>query len=115
MIYRILVDRPEGIWGMLPRELPGPSISNRRARFYFTELGWQRIGRFVATNAGRRGYVVKVIRRKQPSRSQIVYRDDLQVAILPRRFSPSNEQTCRRNAKRASEETRSKRCVRLHL
>jgi len=88
MIYRILVDHPAGIWGMLPSELRAPNISNRRTRFYFTELGWQKIGRFVANKAGRRGYVVKVIRRKQPSRSQIVYRDDLQVAILPRRSAP---------------------------
>jgi len=85
MIYRILVDHPANIWGMLPAELRAPNISNRRARFYFTERGWKKIGRFVATKAGRAGYVVKVIRRKQPGRSQIVYRDDLQVAILPRR------------------------------
>jgi hypothetical protein len=83
MIYRILIDHPANIWGMCPGELRAPNIANRRARFYFTERGWQKIGRFVATEARRAGHVVKVIRRKQPSRSQIVYRDNLQVAILP--------------------------------
>jgi len=60
-------------------------ITNKRARFYFTELGWQKVGRFVAAEAKRAGRVVKVIRRKRPSRSQIVYQDELQLAILPRK------------------------------
>ena len=85
MIYRILIDHPANIWVLPLGELVGPNISNRRARFYFTERGWQKVGRLAAAEARRRGHVVKVIRRKQPRRSQIVYRDDLQVAILPRR------------------------------
>jgi hypothetical protein len=85
MIYRILIDHPANIWVMPLGELEAPNISNRRARFYFTEHGWQKIGRLAAAEATRRGHVVKVIRRKQPDRSQIVYRDDLQVAILPTR------------------------------
>jgi hypothetical protein len=87
MIYRILVYHPGGVWRLLaelPTGLQAPNISNRRARFYFTERGWQKTGRVVAAEARRRGEVVKVIRRKQPRRSQI-YRDDLQVAILPTR------------------------------
>jgi hypothetical protein len=59
-------------------------ISNKRARFYFTELGWRKVGRFVAAEAKRTGRVVKVIRRKQPDRSQIVYQDELQLAVLRR-------------------------------
>ena len=34
---------------------------------------------------GQRGYVIKVIRRKNPRRSQIVYRDELQLALLPQK------------------------------
>jgi hypothetical protein len=66
------------------RGLRGPSITNLRARFYFTESGWEQVGRHVAAEARRLGHVVKVIRRKEPNLSEVVYRDDLQVAVLPR-------------------------------
>jgi hypothetical protein len=88
MIYRILVYHPGGVWRLLaelPTGLQALNIWNRRARFYFTKRGWQKTGRVVAAEARQRGNVVKVTRRKQPGRSQIVYRDDLQVAILPAR------------------------------
>ena len=64
--------------------LSSPQVSNPRARFYFTERGWAKVGRRVAAEAKRAGHVVKVIRRKQPERSQIVYRDELQLALLPK-------------------------------
>jgi hypothetical protein len=63
--------------------LKAPDITNPRARFYFTEAGWHQVGRIVAANARREGRVVKVIRRKNPHPSQIVYEDELQVAIIP--------------------------------
>jgi hypothetical protein len=50
---------------------------------YFTETGWEQVGKTVAANAQREGRVVKVIRRKNPEASQIVYQDALQVAIIP--------------------------------
>ena len=65
--------------------LPAPSITTSRARFYFTEIGWRRVGLAVAADARRRGHVIRVVRRKRPRPSQIVYRDLLQVAILPDR------------------------------
>jgi hypothetical protein len=65
--------------------LRSPNIANRRARFYFTERGWRKVGRHVAGEARRIGHIVKVIRRKEPARSQVVYRDALQVALLPLR------------------------------
>jgi hypothetical protein len=65
--------------------LRAPAISNPRARFYFTELGWLTVGRHVAAEARRLGHVVKIVRRKNPSQSQIVYKDKLQMAILQRR------------------------------
>lgn len=68
---------------MWERGLKAPDITNSRARFYFTEAGWRQVGRYVAAQARRDGHVVRVIRRKNPARSQVVYRDDLQLALLP--------------------------------
>ena len=65
------------------RGLHAPEIHNERARFYFTERGWELVGRYVATEAKQVGHTARVIRRKDPEESQVVYRDDLQVAILP--------------------------------
>ncbi|HXG78631.1 MAG TPA: hypothetical protein VNJ31_04720 [Methyloceanibacter sp.] len=69
---------------MFREGLRSPAISNRRARFYFTERGWSKVGRHVAAEARRLGHIVKIVRRKEPDRSQIIYRDLLQVAILPK-------------------------------
>jgi hypothetical protein len=63
--------------------LRAPLIQNRRARFYFTERGWDKVGRFVARHARRKGFLTQVIRRKNPAASQIVYQDELQIALLP--------------------------------
>lgn len=63
--------------------LVAPDVENRRARFYFTERGWERVGRHVVAEAGRLGHVVKVVRRKEPEVSRVVYEDELQVALLP--------------------------------
>src|ERR1700761_3597844 len=49
-------------WGTSPR----PHIGNRRARFYFTERGWHKIGRTVLMDARRRGIVVRVVRLRNP-------------------------------------------------
>ncbi|KAB2913714.1 MAG: hypothetical protein F9K29_15930 [Hyphomicrobiaceae bacterium] len=68
------------------RGLKAPALENPRARFYFTDLGWQRVGRFVAGRARQMGHVVKVIRRKNPPSSQIAYRDAYQLAHLPSRL-----------------------------
>jgi hypothetical protein len=65
--------------------LDGPKVSNKRARFYFTEKGWRVAGRRLASEARKHGHTVKCIRRKNPRQSQVVYRDELQVAILPRK------------------------------
>jgi hypothetical protein len=62
-----------------------PGIGNRRARFYFTQTGWEKVGRRLATEAKRHGHSVEVIRRKEPRESQVVYRDELQIAVLPTR------------------------------
>ncbi len=59
-----------------------PTIENEKARFYFTEAGWRRAGSKIAVEARRCGHVIRVIRRKNPEPSQVVYRDELQLAIL---------------------------------
>ena len=76
-------------WGTLPR----PHIGNRRARFYFTEAGWHKVGRAVLMDALQRGIMIRVIRLKNPLLSQAIYRDKWQVAILPpgRRNSSGNK------------------------
>lgn len=67
------------------RGLKAPILMNARVRFYFTDLGWRQVGRFVAGRARQMGHVVKVIRRKNPRSSEIVYRDAYQLALLPSR------------------------------
>ena len=48
---------------MLERELFAPEITNPRARFYFTEEGWKKVGRYVASEAKSLGHVAKIIKR----------------------------------------------------
>jgi hypothetical protein len=71
----------DGAWG----DLPVPLVSNPRVRFWFTERGWRDYGLRVAAGARASGRTYRVLRRKNPSRSIVVYRDDWQVALLPDR------------------------------
>ncbi len=63
--------------------LPAPDITNPRARFWFTQRGWDRFGRALASEGRLRRYLINVIRRKDPRRSQIVFADTWQMAVLP--------------------------------
>lgn len=107
MIYRLLIDTithtfdpATETWRDLPSgtrlrgvftaglsdglgDIPFPRLDNPRARFYFTKAGWMRYGRNVYAAARERGHRIRLIRRKNPARSQVVYRDPFQVAILP--------------------------------
>ena len=102
MIYRILVsqwDYKKGdghfrlggaYMGGLPMRFNVPRKSfSRRARFYFTEKGWDLYGRDICKEAYqyayRNGHNFRVIRRKNPHRGEVAYRDDIQVALLPKR------------------------------
>ena len=51
----------------------------------FTERGWGAYGLRVAAEARASGRTFRVIRRKNPSKSMVVYRDDWQGALLPGR------------------------------
>lgn len=68
--------------------LVAPDIQNAKARFYFTEKGWREIGKPVVAQARREGHRIRIYKRKNPTRSQVVYKDELQVAILPRKNIP---------------------------
>jgi hypothetical protein len=107
MIYRILANTKPGLlfddtrqefvrgphgplrgaWmaGLSGMSVKYPKIKNRRVRFFFTEKGWRRVGQAITARAISEGHVVRVIRQKNPARSQIFYQDTDQVAILPSR------------------------------
>lgn len=85
---------------MFLRGLRAPLIQNSRARFYFTERGWDQVGRFVAAHARKKGFLMRVIRRKNPPASQIVYQDALQIALL---HSNGWKGKARKNLARAKE------------
>ena len=68
-------------WG----DLPMPMLSNPRVRFWFTERGWRAYGLRVAAEARASGRAFRVMRRKNPPKSTVVYRDDWQIALLPDR------------------------------
>ncbi len=61
----------------LPRKL------HPRARFFFTEKSWRAFGRFIYREARNDGRAVKLVKKRNPARSQITYQDEYQVAILP--------------------------------
>lgn len=64
--------------------LPMPKARvHPRARFWFTEAGWKKYGKFVIADAMRSGRVYRLLRRKNPPRSAIVYQDKWQIALLP--------------------------------
>jgi len=66
---------------MRDSELPTPDLGDQNARFYFTDAGWKKVGEEVMKTARQLGYSVRYIRRRDMSESEIVYRDDYQVAI----------------------------------
>ncbi len=104
MIYRIVFTEPHYLWeflgddgrlqgrttagnyGELMNELglKAPKHVNPRARFYFTERGWEEIGKKIVEKVIERGVNVKVIKKKNPKRSDVAYCDPYQVAVLPK-------------------------------
>jgi hypothetical protein len=66
-------------------DLPMPYLKNPRVRFWFTERGWRVYGLRVAAEARGSGRTYRVVRRKNPPRSTVIYRDEWQVALLPDR------------------------------
>lgn len=68
----------------IPPGMPAPKVRiNERARFWFTEAGWAVYGRPALDAAIQSGRTWRLLKRKNPPRSAIVYRDKWQVALLP--------------------------------
>jgi len=65
--------------------LTAPNIKNKKARFYFTEAGFHKFAKEIIADAKLFKVPLKVISRKNPKKSQIVYQDKWQVAILPKK------------------------------
>lgn len=64
-----------------------PHTLPRNARFYFTEKGWNKLGRKVIANAQRLGQDYRVITIKETD-AQVVWRDKhtgYEVAVQPKR------------------------------
>ncbi len=57
---------------------------HKNCRFYFTEEGWKRYGRPTIAACQRTGQQYRVITIKEHS-VDIVYRDEIQVAVRPRK------------------------------
>lgn len=66
-------------WG----DLPAPAVSNPRVRFWFTEVGWKEFAVPLIGEARKEGRKIRLLKRKNPPRSAVVYRDKWQVALLP--------------------------------
>lgn len=62
-----------------------PKRTNPKARFYFTERGWNTCGRKLVEMLENEGFAIKVSRKDNPKASQIAYKDAYQVAIYPER------------------------------
>lgn len=61
---------------------PPKRMNNPRARFYFTEAGWNHVGKVVMEEINKKNYTAKIIKLKNPRPSNIYYSDAYQVAIL---------------------------------
>ena len=78
----------EGCLSLGDLALPKKRI-NSRAKFYFTEKGYRKYGKDVIASSIEEDQVLQVIKRKNPKKSQIVYEDEYQVAILPEKRKKS--------------------------
>lgn len=66
-------------------DMPNPRRDiYKNCRFYFTEAGWRKYGRATITACQQTGQRYRVLSIKEDS-VDVVYRDDVQVAVRPRR------------------------------
>jgi len=82
-----------GAFPVLSMNFKAPKKSfSSKACFYFTQKGWDLYGRDMCKEAYdwgyRNGFNIQVIKRKNPKKGDIAYRDELQVALLPKRKKP---------------------------
>ncbi len=62
---------------------PGQRSIPRNTKFYFTESGWQKVGRHVITACQQVGQEYRVIKIKE-NEVNVVWRDEYEVAAQPR-------------------------------
>lgn len=60
--------------------------TKKSIRFYFTELGWKRAGRPILRTIKQMNWDHRILSIKEKS-VDIIYRDELQVAVRPRKAS----------------------------
>ena len=66
-------------------QMPSPKRSlYKNCRFYFTEAGWRRFGRPTISACQKTNQEYRVLRIKEKS-VDVVYRDEYQVAVRPRK------------------------------
>jgi len=63
---------------------PANIRTHKSIRFFFTEIGWKKAGRPILHLVKRREWDHRVLSVKEKS-VDVVYRDDLQVAVRPRK------------------------------
>ncbi len=68
-------------------ELPGPKGkgTNKNNRYFFTEFGWNRLGRRTIAACLRYGQKFRIVKIKEKS-VDILYKDKYQVAVRPRKY-----------------------------
>ena len=74
----------------LPRIIPFPLLRDLRAKFYFTEEGYKAVSKHLNEQAKFYGIGLRVIKRKTPKKSQVVYSDKYQVAIIEKEKKKRN-------------------------
>lgn len=68
---------------MIACGLRTPPAVNTRARFWFTERGYDVVGRDIVRFLSSKGENVRVLQKKNPKRSDVVWGDCYQIALLP--------------------------------
>ena len=79
-IYSIL-----GEWFSERMAEEGLRVPNRfhpRARFWFTEQGWQKVGKKIAEDMNKLGAYTKIKKQKNPKKGDVYWSDPYQVALL---------------------------------
>lgn len=56
---------------------------NPRAKFWFTELGYNVVGKEIVRFLSLKGENVRVLKKKNPKRSDVAWGDAYQLAVLP--------------------------------
>ena len=82
MIYRVIGESSEWVWSEESGAIELDLLSPGRLMVRSTPESRITYGAAEARTSGR---AFRVIRRKNPSKSMVVYRDDWQVALLPDR------------------------------